>query len=195
MSDIKTKGDLIESCAFTLIELLVVVLIIGILSAIALPQYNKAVEKAKATQALTLLKSAYQHAAVYYLANGEYPNSFADMGFQVPWTGSEKWSTVGDNYEQDTKSDGEWSLQLYHAADGNLVLMMGRLNGKYQGAGFVMSVVNPEEPQIQGVIHCAERTKRGILFSTDLNAGDYCVKIMNGTEVDATDNYRKYALP
>ena len=55
---------------FTLIELLVVVLIIGILSSVALPQYTKAVNKARMTEVWSTLKSIEDALAIYSLETG-----------------------------------------------------------------------------------------------------------------------------
>ncbi len=55
---------------FTLIELLVVVLIIGILAAIALPQYQKAVEKSRLTEAMLNFKSMEKCFNWYILEHG-----------------------------------------------------------------------------------------------------------------------------
>jgi prepilin-type N-terminal cleavage/methylation domain-containing protein len=58
---------------FTLIELLVVVLIIGILAAIAVPQYQRAVDKSKFMEIMSNTAALKRGCEVYYLTNGEYP--------------------------------------------------------------------------------------------------------------------------
>ena len=82
--DCHSRGmtSLFNNGGFTLIELLVVVLIIGILSAVAVPQYQKAVKKAYYQKMLPILASVVAAQKVYYLAHGEYAQDMTqlDMG-------------------------------------------------------------------------------------------------------------------
>lgn len=69
---------------FTLIELLVVVLIIGILASTALPQYTKAVEKSRATEAITLVSDIAKAESVYALGTNSFTNDLNALDIQMP---------------------------------------------------------------------------------------------------------------
>ena len=79
---------------FTLIELLVVVLIIGILAAVAVPQYQKAVFKSRLTQAEVIVNTLRKGITTWALANaggsalftGESPTGSLDI--ELPATGT-----------------------------------------------------------------------------------------------------------
>ncbi len=83
---------------FTLIELLVVVLIIGILAAVAVPQYQVAVAKSRYSQVLVLVKDLIQAEEVYELANGNWTDDLAKLSLDFPGYKSDKKAYLGDGY-------------------------------------------------------------------------------------------------
>ncbi len=102
---------LVKTQGFTLIELLVVVLIIGILAAVAVPQYQKAVLKSRFATIKNLVQSLAQAEGVYYLSNGNYTSDISKLDIDVPAPSS---STVG----QYIYPWGECILELQNGVHG-----------------------------------------------------------------------------
>ncbi len=127
---------------FTLVELLVVVLIIGILSSVALPQYTKAVKKAKGTQIMTSVQALAKAMNMAYLEDGRYQRGY----FSYSHAGKIESYDAGD-FDIDVpalKINGEsWMLaaggsgntadvcaQKVYEADGRATLCFNLSDGK-----------------------------------------------------------------
>lgn len=95
-----------KNAAFTLIELLVVVLIIGILAAIALPQYTKAVARSRASEAFMNGSALVQALERYFMANGRYTTDLTLLDIQV--LDSDSYRYQASNYDNNTGGEGTY---------------------------------------------------------------------------------------
>lgn len=129
---------------FTLIELLAVVLIIGIMTSIALPQYRRSVSRAEAMEAMVNLRTIFDSAKRYKSANSQAPTrllgldvSFFDATSDTASTFSiGKFSyTFTNNYITACRLNGNYCFYFYynHATRGKdtLTCKLTSTGGKY----------------------------------------------------------------
>ncbi len=125
-----------NNVGFTLIELLVVVLIIGILAAVALPQYTKAVEKSRATEAMQILGDLATAESIYYMTNGAYTANAGVLDLEFPNTDT---SAVSN----DSISGKSYNIALTIPTDGSeFTAVATRHGGAYQGGTVKVSMNN-----------------------------------------------------
>ncbi len=165
-----------KNTGFTLIELLVVVLIIGILSAIALPQYEKAVEKSRAAQAFVLARALHSAQEEYKMANGEYTRYFDDLavGGDLSSSGVNR---CGLN-APDIRYTKDFAIALGTNGQYTGDVVVARNDGKYKcyAIGF-----------IRDKIHCSEYP--------GAHTASFCSKQLGGTLSFSTPNWNHYELP
>lgn len=77
----------------TLMELLIVVVIIGILTAIAFPNYREFVTRAKRNEAKAALLKCATNQEKFYLQNQAFSVSLVELGFSAPF------KTDSDTYQ------------------------------------------------------------------------------------------------
>ena len=106
---------------FTLLELMVVVLIIGVLAAVALPQYQKVVEKSKYAEAEKMLQTLAQAQQRYILSNTLYTTTFDELDIDFP--------NVSQNSSIFTTKNFELSLEI--AMPNGMVLAKRKKGNNY----------------------------------------------------------------
>ena len=167
---------------FTLIELLVVVLIIGILAAVALPQYQVAVLKSRLATTMSGVKAIAQAAELYYLANGEYPNDditlldISDFNGCTPEGGGRLNCGTSIQYDYNAGPDHE-TLNSWDRVEGRV----GQLNN----GSFSRKVV-----YIQYLEHSPSQAGQRICEAFDNTAISHQVcKSLGGVLIGGTNQY------
>ena len=158
---------------FTLIELLVVVLIIGILAAVALPQYQVAVAKARFTSMMPAVHAIVLAQESYYLANGTYALTQANQLDISDISGCTTSAT-------DTITCANFKIDVFNGGvtNGSVQASMGNLQ-LHEGLAHV--------GDIRGEKECWAK-------KTDTVANKVCRSLSNGTSTAEDGDFKRYKM-
>ena len=176
MTSLFNNGTL-TTHGFTLIELLVVVLIIGILAAVALPQYQKAIERSKWAEGLTLARNIHQAQQAYKLEHGVFATTLEQLDLRLPPSISKSNSCtfLGPNW-----NNKDWSVRMgvYAQSNSNAEVTVLRNGGKYNCYGFTVLKDQRHCGSIKGYVK-----------------GNGCQDLFGATYSFSTPGWDHYKLP
>ncbi|MBD1568639.1 MULTISPECIES: pilin [Aliivibrio] len=109
---------------FTLIELMIVVAVIGVLSAIAMPQYQKYVAKAEVASALATLTGVKTNVEAYAVENGTFPDGSSTNQTEVDLGVPN--SIPGGSIEFAAASTGSGTITFTFDSSGVSTLITGK---------------------------------------------------------------------
>lgn len=135
-----------ENEGFTLIELLVVIIIIGILSAIALPSFLNQANKAKQSEAKTYVGSLNKGQQAYFTEKSVFGNGISVLGVGI--------RTQTTNYSYLSAGDGNGTTLAFSSGDTTVAVLR-----TYSGA--VETVQDPTTSDVTTVAILCEKKAPG----------------------------------
>lgn len=178
---------------FTLIELLVVVLIIGILSAVALPQYQKAVWKSRAAQLFTLARSLGTAQEAFYMANGSYPTQFSelDLDFNALSSAGNDPCSLAVSSSDARRFGKDFELVLNNASNNFVLSSSVFTSGPYKCGGFVFVNDKIKYSAANNTLYCWEGSGEDRVKEP----GSFCEKLFGAKYDSKLSAWRIYRLP
>ncbi len=105
---------------FTLIELMIVVAIIGVLSAVGLPELTKAQNKAKDNAAIATLTNAAKECSLSLILNGDATDYITDDSAGTGWAAQGVTGTcdVEETLTVESETETEWTITFVGSTPG-----------------------------------------------------------------------------